>query len=63
MINGRFVCYGNTPYLKNKYGDGYKITVKRAENYNGNIDKIILEVSDKAVRLLNGSEHYDTFRV
>ena len=63
LINGRFVCFGSTPYLKNKYGNGYKITVQKGENFNGDMDRIILEVCDKAVRVMNASENYDTFQV
>jgi len=27
MINGRFVCIGSPGHLKQKYGDGYSLTV------------------------------------
>jgi ATP-binding cassette subfamily A (ABC1) protein 3 len=27
MINGRFVCFGSPIHLKQKYGDGYSLTV------------------------------------
>ena len=63
LINGRFVCFGSTPYLKNKYGDGYKITVKKGDKFIGNMDEVILKVSNKAIRALNASENYDTFQV
>ena len=63
MINGKFVCFGNTAYVKNRYGGGYKITVKKGENFDGDMDKIILQVCDKAVRVVNGSKIYDTFQV
>jgi ATP-binding cassette subfamily A (ABC1) protein 3 len=29
LINGKFVCIGSTPYLKNKYGTGYRIEIPR----------------------------------
>ena len=28
MINGRFVCLGTPLHLKEKYGDGYQLTIK-----------------------------------
>ena len=28
MINGRFVCFGSPQQLRNKYGQGYYITIK-----------------------------------
>ena len=32
LINGRFVCIGTVQQLKQKYGSGYKIAVKLANN-------------------------------
>jgi ABC-type multidrug transport system ATPase subunit len=28
MINGRFVCIGSPAHLKQRYGDGYRLSVK-----------------------------------
>jgi len=33
IVNGRFVCYGSTPYLKNKYGAGYNIEMKKTAEF------------------------------
>ena len=63
LINGKFVCFGSTAYLKNKYGSGYKITVNKGENFNEDMDKIILQICDKAIRVANPSKTYDTFQV
>jgi ATP-binding cassette subfamily A (ABC1) protein 3 len=32
MINGRFVCIGTPGHLKQKYGDGYQLTVSVEKN-------------------------------
>lgn len=32
MINGRFVCFGSPQQLRNKYGQGYYITIKINED-------------------------------
>ena len=63
LINGRFVCFGSTPYLKHKYGNGYKIAVKRQDNLTSDMDQIILKVSEKAVKIMSDSENYDTYQV
>jgi ATP-binding cassette subfamily A (ABC1) protein 3 len=28
MINGRFVCFGSPSHLKQRYGQGYQITIR-----------------------------------
>lgn len=28
LINGKFVCIGTTQQLKEKYGNGYRLTIK-----------------------------------
>ena len=63
MINGRFVCLGSTPYLKNKYGDGYKITVQKGENYQGNVDNEMLQICANINKVANASEQYETYQV
>ena len=63
MINGRFVCLGSTPYLKNKYGDGYKITVQKGENYKGSIDNEMLQICGNISKVANASEQYETYQV
>jgi len=62
LINGRFVCFGSTPYLKNKYGNGYKITVKRSEGFTGDLGQAIRTICPTAEKVLSASQHYDTFQ-
>lgn len=28
LINGKFMCYGTPQFLKEKYGEGYKVSFK-----------------------------------
>ena len=35
MVNGRFVCCGDKSYLKKQYGEGYSITLKHTEGFDG----------------------------
>jgi len=32
LINGKFMCYGSPQFLKEKYGDGYKVSFKTEVN-------------------------------
>jgi len=32
LINGKFMCYGSPQFLKEKYGDGYKVSFKTDVN-------------------------------
>lgn len=43
MVNGRFVCYGDKSYLKKQYGEGYSITLKHTEQFDGNDTLLIGE--------------------
>lgn len=64
MINGRFVCIGNTPYLKNKYGKGYKITLSKGPKFVGDMEIFIKEISERAKFLDDdGSDVYETYQV
>lgn len=27
LVNGRFVCMGSVPFLKRRFGSGYRITI------------------------------------
>jgi len=64
MINGRFVCVGNTQYLKNKYGKGYKITLSRGPNCTGDMGQYMKEISAKAEFLdEDGSDVYETYQI
>ena len=31
LVNGKFVCLGSVPQLKNRFGSGYRISIKRAD--------------------------------
>ena len=42
LINGRFVCIGPTQYLKNKYSQGYKVTVSLLPNVPDPTEHIML---------------------
>ncbi|KAK3103434.1 hypothetical protein FSP39_019190 [Pinctada imbricata] len=35
MVNGRFVCYGSPQHLKNKFGQGYTLTIRLKSNEDG----------------------------
>lgn len=64
MINGRFVCVGNTQYLKNKYGKGYKITLSKGPKFSGDMETYIKEISDKAKFVdEDESDVYETYQV
>jgi len=45
LVNGRFVCFGSTPYLKNKYGDGYKVTVKKDDAFTGDLYSYVQKIA------------------
>ncbi|XP_077981076.1 phospholipid-transporting ATPase ABCA1-like [Glandiceps talaboti] len=34
MVNGRFKCLGSTQHLKNRFGDGYMLTIRIGRNTN-----------------------------
>jgi len=64
LINGNFVCIGNTAYLKNKYGAGYKITVSPgAKLADTKIVDLIKEISAEAVKVEDESEIYETYQI
>jgi ATP-binding cassette subfamily A (ABC1) protein 3 len=44
MINGRFVCIGSPGHLKQKYGDGYSLTVTVGRGQNAQtVDQTIIQ--------------------
>lgn len=63
LINGRFVCLGNTAYLKNKYGSGYKVTVSKGSKLHTEMIELIKQISVGAVRVEDESEIYETYQV
>ncbi|XP_052680751.1 phospholipid-transporting ATPase ABCA3-like [Crassostrea angulata] len=36
MVNGKFVCFGSPQHLKNKFAQGYTLTIRLARNESGN---------------------------
>ena len=41
MVNGSFKCLGSIQHLKNKYGDGYTITIRvRGPNYESDCSNV-----------------------
>lgn len=64
MVNGRFVCLGNTAYLKNKYGSGYKVTLSKGPELQGSLVEIMNEISPDAQFLeQDESDIYETYQV
>lgn len=65
MINGQFVCLGSVPYLKNKYGSGYKITISRGPKClsKEQLTQALVEVSPQIKEIEDESEIYDTYQV
>lgn len=65
MINGRFVCVGNTQYLTNKYGKGYKISLHPNPDCFEQIDACIKNLSSSAHLLTDNdqSDVYETYQV
>lgn len=61
MVNGKLVCFGSTQELKNKYGQGYVITIK--PKANNSVDDVVMELYPKAVKAKNNKEGYVEFQV
>lgn len=40
MINGKIVCLGSPGYLKQKYGQGYRLEIKLSPNSNLQVTEI-----------------------
>jgi len=62
LINGRFVCIGPTQYLKEKYSQGYKITVAKVSIGDNPMDRV-LEMFPKAERIKEASYIQQTYHV
>ena len=54
LINGRFVCLGSTQYLKEKYNQGYKVTVTCLPHLPDPSDKV-LEIFSQAMKFSDSS--------
>ena len=63
LINGKFVCIGTLPYLKSRYGSGYKIAVVKQDSNREVYEAAILGAFPKAVRENDQSEMYATYRI
>lgn len=61
MVNGKMVCFGSTQELKDKYGQGYIITIK--PKLNTSVDERIYELYPKATKTKNNKEGYVEFQV
>ena len=54
---------GSLPYLKSRYGSGYKISVVRADSNEEIYSKAILETFPTAVKELDNSEIFSNYRI
>ena len=61
MVNGKLVCFGSTQELKDKYGQGYIITIK--PKLNVSVDEKIYELYPKATKTKNNKEGYVEFQL
>ncbi len=42
MVNGRFKCLGSTQHLKNRFGEGYTVTVRvQGPNYEREVHAVM----------------------
>lgn len=47
MVNGEFKCIGSTQHLKNKFSEGFFLTIKlERDNSSGSSDEPIAEVKN-----------------
>jgi len=62
LINGKFVCLGPTQYLKSRYGQGYKLTIKK---YAQNLDfaQTIASIFPNCVRLPDAATNSETYQI
>jgi len=49
MAHGCLVAYGNSIYLKNQYGAGYRISLTTEQNNTENVKKIVIERVPEAI--------------
>ena len=62
LINGRFVCLGSTQHLKEKYNQGYKVTVTCLPHVPDPSDEI-LEIFPQAVKFPDSSAIRQTYNI
>ena len=58
MINGKFVCFGSNQHLKNKFGDGYRISIKLNKNNREEIEHLIGKSFPNAKNLKENKTNY-----
>jgi len=63
LINGKFVCIGSLPYLKSRYGSGYKIAVVKQDSNSQVYEKVILDTFPTAVKENDNSDVFVNYRV
>ncbi len=61
MVNGKLVCFGSTQELKNKYGQGYVITIKPKGNCS--VDEFLYGLYPNASKKKNNKEGYAEFMI
>ena len=57
------MCVGTLPYLKNKYGTGYKISVQKLDSDREVYEPVIFEAFPTAVEERDNSELFVNYRV
>ena len=62
LVNGRFVCIGSTQYLKDKYSQGYKITIPLIPE-GGDPESRIMEMFPNATKLQEPSNVTQTYDI
>lgn len=64
LINGKFVCIGSTPYLKNKYGSGYRIEIpQEAILKREELETELKEKFPLIKKMENSSLEYVTYQI
>jgi len=63
LVNGKFVCMGSLPYLKNKYGKGYKISIQKKDSQKDIYEKELLSVFPDAQKQNDNSEIFDSYQI
>mmetsp|Transcript_20903 Transcript_20903/g.18253 ORF Transcript_20903/g.18253 Transcript_20903/m.18253 type:complete len:109 (+) Transcript_20903:145-471(+) len=63
LINGKFVVMGTLPYLKNRYGSGYKISIVKQDSNIEEYDRRINEEFKGCTKVDDNSELYDSYKL
>lgn len=58
MINGKFVCFGSNQHLKNRFGDGYRISIKLCTSNRMEIERLIGEKFPNSINLKENKTNY-----